>query len=169
MAGFYGFPSGQKDLPAVMHMHGGANEPFFRSSSGMRSEATQPCPSTGEVASWKAPKQKIPTPTGEPSTQRKTMSQGIPTSTQREEYRSFSSARNNNWFLLTVGCHSGITFLEEQPEVDADSIGVFGHSMGGRLTGLVAGTDRRVKAASPSVEGAVLQTDFWESPALHGV
>ena len=63
----------------------------------------------------------------------------------------FPSARNNNWFLLTVGCQRGITFLEEQPEVDADSIGVFGHSMGGRLTGLVAGTDRRVKAASPSV------------------
>lgn len=80
MAGFYGFPSGQKDFPAVMHMHGGGNEPFFRSSSGMRNEATQPCPSTGEAASWKAPKQKIPTPTGEPSTQRKTMSLGIPTS-----------------------------------------------------------------------------------------
>ena len=67
--------------------------------------------------------------------------------------------------MLTVGCRRGITFLEEQPEVDADSIGVFGHSMGGRLTGLVAGTDRRVKAASPSVGGSgFLQTDFWGLP-----
>ena len=65
----------------------------------------------------------------------------------------FPSARNNNWFLLTVGCRRGITFLESS-EVDADSIDVFGHSMGGRLTGLVAGTDRRVKAASPSVGGS---------------
>lgn len=77
----------------------------------------------------------------------------------------FPSARNNNWFLLTVGCRRGITFLEQQPEVDADRIGVFGHSMGGRLTGLVAGSDSRVKAASPSVGGSgFLQTDLWGLP-----
>jgi len=71
--------------------------------------------------------------------------------------------------LLTVGCRRGITFLEEQPEVDADSIGVFGHSMGGRLTGLVAGTDRRVKDAAPSVGGSgFCRPIFGDSPALQG-
>lgn len=30
MAGFYGFPSGQNDLPAVMHMHGGGHRAFLQ-------------------------------------------------------------------------------------------------------------------------------------------
>lgn len=29
------------------------------------------------------------------------------------------SPRNNNWYLLTRGARRGLTFLEEQPEVDA--------------------------------------------------
>ena len=77
---------------------------------------------------------------------------------------TFPSARNNNWFLLTVAARRGITFLERQAMVDPNRIGIFGHSMGGRLTGLVAGTDHRVRAASPSVGGSgYLQTDLGAS------
>jgi hypothetical protein len=55
----------------------------------------------------------------------------------------FESPRNNNWYLLTLGARRGLTFLEQQPEVDPDRLGVYGHSMGGNLTVYLAGTDNR--------------------------
>jgi len=55
--------------------------------------------------------------------------------------------------LLTLGCRRGLTFLEEQPEVDAQRLGVHGFSMGGNLAMYVAGTDDRVKAAVAGVGG----------------
>jgi dienelactone hydrolase len=63
------------------------------------------------------------------------------------------SPRNSNWFVWTIAARRAITFLEQQPEVDEDRIGVYGHSMGGELTIAVAGSDSRVKAASPSCGG----------------
>ena len=73
----------------------------------------------------------------------------------------FESPRNNNWYLLTLGSRRGLTFLEQQPEVDADRLGVYGHSMGGNLTVYVAGTDDRVKVAAPSVGGSGFRTYPW--------
>jgi hypothetical protein len=61
--------------------------------------------------------------------------------------------KNNNWYLLTIGCRRGLTFLEQQLEVDPQRLGVHGFSMGGNLTMYVAGTDDRVKAAVPGVGG----------------
>src|SRR5262249_10218583 len=69
-------------------------------------------------------------------------------------YRTKPDTRSNSWYHWTIACRRGLTFLEQQPEVDKNSIGIFGVSMGGRLTWLVAGTDPRVKAAA-SVYGAV--------------
>src|SRR5690606_18223621 len=46
-----------------------------------------------------------------------------------------------------------LTFLEQQPGIDAEKLGVYGHSMGGKLTVLTAGSDTRVKAAAPSCGG----------------
>jgi hypothetical protein len=63
------------------------------------------------------------------------------------------SPRNNPWFLCTLGARRALTFLEQQPEVDASKLGVYGHSMGGKLTVLTAGADTRVKAAAPSCGG----------------
>jgi len=63
------------------------------------------------------------------------------------------SPRNNGWFLATLGARRGLTFLERQPEVDGNKLGVYGHSMGGKLTVLTAGSDKRVKAAAPSCGG----------------
>lgn len=77
-----------------------------------------------------------------------------------------SSPRNNNWYLLTVAARRGLTFLERQAGVDAARLGVFGHSMGGALTFYVAGTDRRVKAAAPSVGGVGFRT--VDVPGLPG-
>ena len=74
---------------------------------------------------------------------------------QAREHRldPIESPRNVNWFYWTIGARRAITFLEQQPEVDGQRIGVYGHSMGGELTVAVAGSDSRVKAASPSCGG----------------
>ncbi len=71
----------------------------------------------------------------------------------KQLFEDHEDPRNNNWYLLTLGCRRGLTFLEQQPEVDAQRLGVHGFSMGGNLTMYVAGTDDRVKAAVPGVGG----------------
>lgn len=73
--------------------------------------------------------------------------------------------KNNNWYLLTLGCRRGLTFLEQQPGVDPTRLGVHGYSMGGNLTMYVAGTDDRVKAAVPAVGG---QGWRWEPHVFSG-
>ncbi|TWU57377.1 dienelactone hydrolase family protein [Rubripirellula reticaptiva] len=62
------------------------------------------------------------------------------------------SPRNSPWFLCAIAARRALTFLEQQPEVDADRLGVYGHSMGGKLTVLTS-VDDRVKAAAPSCGG----------------
>ena len=62
------------------------------------------------------------------------------------------SPRNNPWFLNALGARRALTFLERQPEVDPNKLGVYGHSMGGKLTVMTA-SDSRVRAAAPSCGG----------------
>lgn len=62
------------------------------------------------------------------------------------------SPRNSGWFLCAVAARRALTFLEQQPEVDPDRLGVYGHSMGGKLT-VMTSVDPRVKAAAPSCGG----------------
>jgi len=69
-------------------------------------------------------------------------------------YRVIPNTRGNAWFHWAIACRRAITFLELQPQVDKSRIGIFGVSMGGRLTWIVAGIDPRVKAAI-AVYGAV--------------
>ena len=66
---------------------------------------------------------------------------------------SVESPRNNPWFLCTLGARRALTFLEQQPEVNPEKLGVYGHSMGGKLTVMTAAADPRVKAAAPSCGG----------------
>ncbi len=63
------------------------------------------------------------------------------------------SPRNSPWFLSALAARRALTFLEQQPEVDASRLGVYGHSMGGKLTVMTAAADARVKAAAPSCGG----------------
>ena len=65
---------------------------------------------------------------------------------------SMESPRNSPWFLCALAARRGLTFLEQQPEVDASKLGVYGHSMGGKLT-VMTSVDSRVKAAAPSCGG----------------
>lgn len=64
-----------------------------------------------------------------------------------------NSPRNSGWFFVTMGARRAVTFLEKQKEADRNRIGVYGHSMGGKLTVFTTGTDSRIKAAAPSCGG----------------
>ena len=93
-------------------------------------------------------------PTQGPRFYSKALREGWKRSLLADEYTidPVPSPRNSNWFLLSVAARRGITFLEQQPEVDADRIGLSGFSMGGMITALTA-TDSRLKAVVPFVGG----------------
>ena len=65
---------------------------------------------------------------------------------------SVESPRNSGWFLCAVAARRALTFLEHQPAIDPNRLGVYGHSMGGKLT-VMSAVDSRVKAAAPSCGG----------------
>jgi len=162
MAAFYAFPQSDSKLPALMHMHGGGqraslDEVRFYAGRGYA------CLSVN----WGGREMENAEP-GDPNTDWGAVD---PTQTNVPGYFNLlpgekyldpvESPRNNNWYLLTLGCRRGLTFLERQPEVDPARLGVYGHSMGGNLTVYVAGTDDRVRAAAPSVGGQGYRTDPW--------
>ncbi len=172
MAAFYSFPKEGKDLPGVIHIHGG----------GQRASLTQVVyfASKGYAAlsvNWGGKEMERAKP-GDLNTDWGAVDptqqnvQGYYNLLPGEKFLdSLDSPRNCNWFLLTLGCRRGLTFLEKQPVVDADRLGVFGHSMGGNLTIYVAGSDKRVKAASPSVGGSGFRLDpyFQIPPQIRAV
>ena len=155
MAAFYAFPKSDKKVPAILQIHGGGQN---ASIDSVRHAAVNGF--AGLSINWggnKMPEMKE----GEPNTD-----WGAVDATQKhnDHYAggkpdsltldSVESPRNNNWFLLVLAARRGLTFLEQQPEVDPSKMGVTGHSMGGKITVDVAGIDKRVKAAVPSCGGA---------------
>jgi len=160
MAAFYAFPEKGEDLPGVIHVHGG----------GQRASLTQVVyfASKGYAAlsvNWggkemeRAKPGDLNTDWGAVDPTQKNV-QGYSNLLPGEKFLDpLESPRNCNWFLLALGCRRGLTFLEKQPIVDPDRLGVLGHSMGGNLTIYVAGSDKRVKVASPSVGGSGFRLD----------
>jgi dienelactone hydrolase len=162
MAAFFAFPKGAKKLPGLLHLHGGGQRAFLHEvefyakrgyaclSINWGGREMENAKESDPNTAWGAvdPTQKnVP---------------GYGNLKPGDKYLDpFDSPRNNNWYLLTLGARRGLTFLELQPEVDADRLGVYGHSMGGNLTVYVAGTDNRVKAAAPSVGGSGFRTEPW--------
>ncbi len=176
MAAVYGFPEGAKEkLPAVMHIHGGGQR-------GSVSEVKL-LVARGYVAlsvNWggsgtgKAPFNTCEkAEPGDPNTDWGAVDpsqlnvQGYSTMLPgpKQVFEDREHPKNNNWYLLTLGCRRGLTFLEQQPQVDPQRLGVHGYSMGGNLTMYVAGTDRRVKAAVPGVGG---QGWRWQAHSFIG-
>lgn len=176
MAALYGFPEGPANrLPAVMHIHGGGQ----RASIGevkllaQRGYAVLSV-NWGGDGDGKPPFNTVEgARDGDPNTDWGAVD---PTQLNVPGYSSLlpgpkqffgdrEHPKNNNWYLLTLGCRRGLTFLEQQPEVDAERLGVHGYSMGGNLTMYVAGTDARVKAAVPAVGG---QGWRWEEHEFVG-
>ncbi|MEY4385239.1 MAG: hypothetical protein RLY20_522, partial [Verrucomicrobiota bacterium] len=165
MAAIYGFPADAKEkLPAVMHIHGGGQRAFLHEvkllvGRGYAALSVNWGGSAGGKAPFNSPEGAK---SGDPNTDWGAVDPSqlnvpgyqtlLPGPKQFFEDREHP--KNNNWYLLTLGCRRGLTFLEQQPEVDLKRLGVHGYSMGGNLTMYVAGSDNRVKAAVPGVGGA---------------
>jgi dienelactone hydrolase len=162
MAAFFGFPKGAEQVPGLLHLHGGGQRAFLREVQFYASQGYA-CLSIN----WGGREMEDAQP-ADPNTD-----WGAVDPTQKNVPGYFNllpgykymdpveSPRNNNWYLLTLGARRGLTFLEQQPQVDADRLGVYGHSMGGNLTIYVAGSDERVKVAAPSAGGSGFRTIPW--------
>ncbi len=187
MAGVYGYPKGGKNLPGLLQIHGGGQYADYKAplSNAKRGYASISISWAGRISApgyrvsphevklfWEGktndPRYKLTTDWGAldayhaPSRNGKDAFPSIPVADWTLD--SVPSPRNNSWFLATLGARRGLTFLELQPEIDAGKLGVYGHSMGGKLSVLTAGSDKRVKAAVPSCGGI---SDRYSSNPLH--
>lgn len=59
------------------------------------------------------------------------------------------STRESSWYHWALVSRRALTLLASHPKVDRKRLGIFGISVGGSLTWMVAGFDNRVKAAVP--------------------
>jgi len=176
MAAIYGFPEGAKQkLPAVLHIHGGGQRAFlhevkFLVARGYAALSVNWGGSGTGQPPFNSPDGAQP---GDPNTDWGAVDPSqlnVPGYSSmlpgpKQFFTDREHPKNNNWYLLTLGCRRALTFLEQQPEVDAQRLGVHGYSMGGNLTMYVAGTDARVKAAVPGVGG---QGWRWEEHEFTG-
>lgn len=176
MAAVYGYPKGGTSLPGLVQIHGGGQYAQYQAcvSNAKRGYATLSIAWAGRLSAydyqvnpngvklyWEGktndPAYKVTTDWGgvdayhAPS--RYEGSDFTMNNRSPKKLDPVDSPRNSGWFLSTIGARRGLTFLEQQPEVDPDKLGVYGHSMGGKLTVMTAGTDDRVKAAAPSCGG----------------
>lgn len=155
IAGFYAFQKEGSKRPGLLHLHGGGQRAFLHEVR-FYAKRGYACLSIN----WGGREMEEAKP-DDPNTDWGAVD---PTQNNVSGYFNlkpgpkyldpFDSPRNNNWYLLTLAGRRGLTFLEQQPEVDSERLGVYGHSMGGNLTVYVAGSDTRVKAAAPSVGGS---------------
>jgi cephalosporin-C deacetylase-like acetyl esterase len=162
VAAFYAFPRGARKLPGLVHLHGGGQRAFLHEVK-YYAQRGYACLSIN----WGG-REMEDARAGDANTDWGAVD---PTQKNVPGYANLKpgplyldpveSPRNNNWYLLTLASRRALTFLEQQAEVDAERLGVYGHSMGGNLTVYVAGTDRRVKASAPSVGGQGFRTVPW--------
>lgn len=162
MAAFYAFPKGAEKLPGLLHLHGGGQRAFLHEVE-FYAKRGYACLSIN----WGG-REMEEAKEGDPNTDWGAVDptqQNVPGYFNLQPGEKYldpvESPRNNNWYLLTLGSRRGLTFLEQQPEVDPEKLGVYGHSMGGNLTVYVAGADDRVKVAAPSVGGSGFRTQPW--------
>lgn len=160
IAAYYSFPANGRKNAAFVWSHGGGqraerNRGIYFAKQGF---ATVDINWLGRPME---PDIKINTdwgkvdPTQGPRFYAKALRKGWKRNLQPDEHSIdlVTSPRNANWFLLTVAARRAITFLEQQPEVDAGRIGFTGFSMGGMITALTA-IDSRLKAVAPFVGGS---------------
>lgn len=177
MAAVYGYPKAGTSLPGLVQIHGGGQYAHYNAclTNAKRSYATISISWGGRIDApgyqvtpdevklfWAGetdnPKYKVITDWGaldgyhHPNRNDKN-SNWVNLSPAVWTLDNVESPRNSNWFLCTVGARRALTFLEQQAEVDGDRLGVYGHSMGGKLTVMTAGADDRIKAAAPSCGG----------------
>lgn len=175
MAGIYGFPKGGSRLPGLVQIHGGGQSADYRAvlTNAKRGYATISIAWAGRINApgyvvnseivklfWdnktSDPEYKLTTDWGlldayhAPCRNPENAFEKV--SPAPWTFDTVESPRNNSWFLCSLGARRALTFLEQQPEVDPDKLGVYGHSMGGKLT-IMTAIDKRVKAAAPTCGG----------------
>ncbi len=187
MAAIYGYPEGETNLPGLLQIHGGGQYADYRAvlTNAKRGYATISIAWAGRIAApnytvnpeivklfWEGktddPEYKLTTdwgvldayhaPCKNPENHFGMMKPASWTLDPVE------SPRNNPWFLCVLGARRALTFLERQPQVDPNRLGVYGHSMGAKLTVMTAGVDPRVKVAAPSCGGV---SDRYSDNALY--
>ena len=153
MAAYYGFPVGGSNLPGLVQVHGGGGKANKDEciTYGKRGYATI-------SLNWRADDRFIKdealtadaqTDWGAVDGSQSRESRGIEPKNNKK-YDPVPSGRNEGYFLRTLAARRALTFLQQQPEVDGDKLGIYGHSMGGVITLQTAAIDPRVKAAAPS-------------------
>ena len=163
VAAFYAAPKGAKSLPGLMHIHGGGQ------SANLATVVTDAKRGYASLSlNWGGNKMTLAdgkiydglnTDWGaldatHPPQRNKVNHFAGGTAPDAFTLDAVDSPRNDNWFLVTLAARRGLTFLQSRSEVDAARLGVYGHSMGGRLTTQLTGIDPRVKAAVPSCGGS---------------
>lgn len=149
VAAFYGFPKSDKKLPAVMHMHGGGQRAFIGEVKSAVKYGF-----AGLSVNWGGKEMEGAKP-GDKNTDYNAINLKFNSFKHDRSLDPGTSPRNEGWFLATLVGRRGITFLQQQPEVDPLLIGVHGHSMGGKLTVDISGSDSRVIAAVPSCGSSI--------------
>ncbi len=162
VAAFYAYPKGGTNLPALVQIHGGGQSASLNSvvTYAKRGYASVSINWGGNAMNlgsenWAGPQTdwgKLDA-THPPQRNKANHFAGALTP---DDYTldAVESPRNSNWYLVLIAARRAISFLEQQPEVDASRIGAHGHSMGGKLTTNLAGIDKRIKAAVPSCGGS---------------
>jgi len=179
MAAVYGHPKGGSDLPGLVQIHGGGQYADYRAvlTNAKRGYATISIAWAGRISApgysvnkeivklfWDGktedPGYKLTTDWGALDAYHAPCRSKIngfvsiaPTSWTLD---AVESPRNNSWFLCALAARRALT---------ADKLGVYGHSMGGKLTVLTAAADTRIKAAAPSCGGI---SDRPTDNALYG-
>lgn len=164
VAAFYAFPKGGTKLPAILEMHGGGQSASLNSvvTYAQRGYAGISLNWGGNKLNFGGAQMSYDGPQTDwgkldaTHPPQRNPANHFAGSLTPDEYTldAVESPRNSNWFLVLMAARRAITFLEQQPEVDATRIGAHGHSMGGKLTTNLAGIDKRIKAAVPSCGGS---------------
>ncbi len=166
VAGIFCFPKGAKHLPALLHLHGGGQSaslegPMADAKNGYASFSLNwggnkiPVPpSIHPSGHWDGPQTDWGKLDATHPPQRNAVNHFVGSlAADAFTLDEVESPRNSNWFVVLMAARRALTFLEQQAEVDPTQLGVYGHSMGGKLTTNLAGIDPRVKAAVPSCGG----------------
>ncbi len=137
---YRGAPIRGDKVPGVLHIHGGgqtASLDWVRYWAGrgyvcVSHDFCGPAPGRAAemVTQWGAAPAYMADPTGPRSSLHPT-------------------ARFNSWYHWTLIARRALTLLEQHPQTDSAHLGIFGISVGGTLSWMVAGCDARVQAAVP--------------------
>ena len=186
MAAVYGFPKGGTKLPGLLQIHGGGQFADHKAplTNAKRGYATISLAWAGRISApgyavnsdivnlfiegkTEDPAYKLTTDwkgfIGYHAVDRKNRAPAVFPEWTLDDVAD--SPRNSSWFMWAIGARRALTFLEQQPEVNGDNLGVYGHSMGGKLTVMTAAADSRVKAAAPSCGGVSARSEPGIAPA----